>query len=64
MHATEASKVEPVRPKAIRLEYSAVGWNVIEAVVALVAGALASRIALPRFGPDSVIEAASGFALL
>lgn len=55
---------EVLRQRALRLEYFTVGWNSIEAVVALAAGATASSIALIGFGLDSIIETASGVALL
>lgn len=47
-----------------RLEYFTLAWNGAEAAGALVAGALAGSIALVGFGCDSVIECASGAALL
>ncbi len=47
-----------------RLEYFTLGWNVIEAVVAVGAGLLAGSIALVGFGIDSVIESISGGVLL
>ena len=53
-----------LRRRAIRLEYFTVGWNTLEAVVALVAGWLASSIALQGFGLDSVIETVSGLTVL
>jgi len=53
-----------LRERAIRLEYFTVTWNILEALVALVAGWLASSIALQGFGLDSVIETVSGFTLL
>lgn len=40
-----------------------ISWNVVEAVVALIAGALASSAALLGFGLDSVIEVASAAAV-
>jgi divalent metal cation (Fe/Co/Zn/Cd) transporter len=52
------------RQQALRLEYFTVGWNVIEAAVAIAAGAAAGSIALIGFGLDSIIETASGAALL
>lgn len=55
---------EVLRQRALHLEYFTVGWNVIEAVVAITAGAAASSIALVGFGLDSIIETASGAALL
>ena len=50
--------------RAIRLEYFTVGWNIVEAAVALAAGGWASSIALIGFGLDSIIETISGFTLL
>jgi divalent metal cation (Fe/Co/Zn/Cd) transporter len=47
-----------------RLEYFTLGWNLIEAAVAVVAGLLAGSIALIGFGVDSVIESISGGVLL
>ena len=42
----------------------AVTYNVLEAVVAITAGALASSIALVGFGLDSLIEVSSGLVIL
>jgi divalent metal cation (Fe/Co/Zn/Cd) transporter len=53
-----------LRRRAIRLEYFTVGWNTLEAVVALVAGWFASSIALQGFGLDSVIETIAGLTVL
>jgi divalent metal cation (Fe/Co/Zn/Cd) transporter len=47
-----------------RLEYFTLGWNMLEAVVAIGAGWLASSIALVGFGVDSLIECTSGAILL
>ena len=47
-----------------RLEYFTLGWNLLEAVVAVGAGWLASSIALVGFGVDSLIECTSGAVLL
>jgi divalent metal cation (Fe/Co/Zn/Cd) transporter len=41
---------------AVRLEWLTIGWNAVEAVVALIAGFLAASIALTAFGLDSLIE--------
>ena len=46
------------------LEYLTLGWNVLEAVIAIGAGAIAGSIALVGFGVDSVIESLSGAVLL
>jgi cation diffusion facilitator family transporter len=50
--------------RGVRLEYFTVGWNVLEAIVAIGAGVLASSIALVGFGLDSIIETLSGLVLL
>src|ERR1700704_4576526 len=56
------------RPKIARrgkrLEYFTIGWNTLEGVVAVVAGAFAESISLVGFGIDSFIEVVSGVALL
>src|ERR1017187_3143545 len=50
--------------RAQRLEYFTIAWNSLEALVALLAGFLAGSVALVGFGFDSLIEVASGAALL
>jgi divalent metal cation (Fe/Co/Zn/Cd) transporter len=59
---------DPERPALVRrarqLAWLGVGWHVVEAAVALVAGAAAGSIALVGFGADSLIEATAGFVLL
>jgi divalent metal cation (Fe/Co/Zn/Cd) transporter len=47
-----------------RLEYLTLGWNALEALVAIAVGWMAGSIALVGFGLDSVIECMSGGALL
>ena len=47
-----------------RLEYFTGLWNVLEGLVAVVAGAIAGSISLVGFGIDSFIEVISGGALL
>jgi divalent metal cation (Fe/Co/Zn/Cd) transporter len=47
-----------------RLEYVTIGWNTLEAVVALVSGLFAGSVALVGFGLDSVIETLSAGILL
>jgi divalent metal cation (Fe/Co/Zn/Cd) transporter len=65
MHARlqEAIRDAAVR-RGRRLEYFTVGWNLIEAAVALGAGLFAGSIALIGFGIDSLIETSSGAVLL
>ena len=48
----------------LNLEYFTVAWNALEAMVALICGALAGSIALTGFGLDSLIEVSSGGVLL
>jgi cation diffusion facilitator family transporter len=50
--------------RALWLEYFTIGWNVIEGVVAIGAGLLASSVALVGFGVDSSIEVISALGLL
>ena len=50
--------------RGCRLEYFTLGWNVVEAAVAIGAGVVAGSIALVGFGADSVIESLSGAVLL
>ncbi len=65
-----AAPAAPAAPRAVllahalRLEYATVGWNVVEAVVALSAAEAAGSVALLGFGADSVIESLSGAVLV
>ena len=47
-----------------RLEYFTILWNILEGIVAVVAGAVSGSISLVGFGIDSFIEVTSGAALL
>jgi divalent metal cation (Fe/Co/Zn/Cd) transporter len=47
-----------------RLEYFTIGWNTLEGLAAIFAGALAGSISLVGFGIDSFIEVISGATLL
>ena len=47
-----------------RLEYATIGYNCLEGLASIIAGAIAGSIALVGFGIDSIIEVASGVALL
>lgn len=47
-----------------RLEYFTILWNLLEGIVALIAGAIAGSISLVGFGIDSFIEVTSGATLL
>lgn len=50
--------------RGLVLEYFTLAWNSLEAIVGLVAGALAGSIALVGFALDSVVEASSGAILV
>jgi divalent metal cation (Fe/Co/Zn/Cd) transporter len=52
------------RRLAIRLESLTVGWNAIEAVVAIAGGAAAGSVALVGFGLDSVVEVSAALVVL
>ncbi len=55
---------EAVVQRGLRLEYLTLGWNLLEAVIAIAAGVIASSIALVGFGFDSVVECSSGAVML
>jgi divalent metal cation (Fe/Co/Zn/Cd) transporter len=62
-HSSSAERTEYLR-QGRRLEYFTIGWNMVEAGVAIGAGWLAGSIALVGFGVDSLIESLSGSVLL
>ena len=66
--STNALNREVSRARNVRrgrwLEYLTIGWNSLEAVIAIGAGLVAGSIALLGFGLDSIIEVSSGAALL
>ena len=64
MEATALADRPRLHRRAVRLEWFTVGWNVVEAVVAITAGVLAGSVALIGFGADSGIEVLSAVALL
>jgi divalent metal cation (Fe/Co/Zn/Cd) transporter len=55
---------ETLHRRAIWLEYFTIGWNIVEAVVAIGAGIIAGSVALIGFGADSAIEVVSAVGLL
>src|SRR5262245_34390783 len=55
---------QAIADRGKRLEYFTIGWNTLEGLVAVVAGAIAGSISLVGFGIDSFIEVTSGVALL
>lgn len=50
----------PLLRRGVWLAGATVGWNIIEGVIAVTAGVLASSVALIGFGVDSFVETASG----
>lgn len=50
--------------RAVRLAWATIGWNVVEAVVAIAAGAAAGSIALVGFGLDSTVEVMSAVVIV
>lgn len=57
------SRTEVVK-RGRMLEYFTIGWNLLEAFIAVGAGLIAGSAALIGFGLDSIIECISGTALL
>ncbi len=62
-HAALAERTRLVA-RGLKLEYFTIGYNLLEALVGLIAGFLAGSIALIGFSFDSLIEVTSGAALL
>jgi divalent metal cation (Fe/Co/Zn/Cd) transporter len=60
----DAAQARVLHRRALRLEWFTVSWNIVEAVVAIGAGAAAGSIALIGFGADSLIEVTSGGMLV
>jgi divalent metal cation (Fe/Co/Zn/Cd) transporter len=50
--------------RARRLAWATIGWNVIEAIVAILAGTAAGSIALVGFGLDSTVEVLSASVIV
>lgn len=64
MGAATQARREALHRRGVRLEAFTITWNVVEAVVAIGAGLVASSVALVGFGVDSGIEVISAVALL
>jgi divalent metal cation (Fe/Co/Zn/Cd) transporter len=58
----------PERGRLVRrarlLAWLGLGWHIVEAAVAIIAGVIASSVALVGFGADSLIEAAAGIVVI
>src|ERR1700746_3233915 len=50
--------------RGTRLEYLTIGWNSLEAIIAIGAGIIAGSVSLVGFGLDSIIEVSSGVIIL
>jgi len=59
-----ANARQSIAERGKRLEYFTIGWNTLEGLVAVIAGAIAGSISLLGFGIDSFIEVTSGAAVL
>src|SRR5436309_31070 len=55
---------DPARPWAWWLTAATIGWNSLEAAIAVVSGILAGSVALIGFGLDSVVEVASAVVIV
>ena len=64
MTAIEASDASGLRTRARQLAWATVAWNVIEALVAIIAGTAAGSAALVGFGLDSTVEVASALVII
>lgn len=64
MTVLDVAERSSLRRRARWLAWATVAWNVIEAVVAIAAGAAAGSVALIGFGLDSTIEVASALVIL
>ncbi|MDA8164790.1 MAG: cation transporter [Desulfobacteraceae bacterium] len=60
----DPTRREHLHRRGLRLERFTIGWNVIEAGVAITAGIIAGSTSLVAFGADSSIEVLSAVALL
>lgn len=56
---TASPNVSNAARRAVSLEYATLGWNTVEAVVAIASGVVAASVALMAFGIDSGIELVS-----
>jgi divalent metal cation (Fe/Co/Zn/Cd) transporter len=59
-----ADRTELLKKRALSLSYFTVGYNIIECIVSIVAGILASSTALLGFGSDSFVESLSGIIMI
>ena len=55
---------QELHKKALQLSYFTVGYNIIEGILSILAGYLASSVALVGFGLDSFVESLSGSIMI
>ena len=60
----KSSEREALIREAFRLEWLTIGWMSVEAAIAIASGIAAGSLVLTAFGLDSLIELASGGALM
>jgi len=60
----EVTNAHRLYRKGLNLEYFTIVYNILEAIVSIIFGSLASSIALIGFGLDSIIESLSGLVLI
>ena len=65
---TLRAPLDPARRRVLQrrirwIVAATIGWNVVEAIVALAAGTIASSTALVGFGLDSLVEVLSAAAV-
>jgi divalent metal cation (Fe/Co/Zn/Cd) transporter len=58
---TEDARARLIR-RGLRLNYTTIGYNLLEAVASIIAGILAGSVALVGFGVDSAIEVTAALA--
>ena len=64
MTAIDVAEGTRLRTRARQLAWATVVWNVIEALVAIIAGTAAGSAALVGFGLDSTVEVASALVII
>ncbi len=63
VNVPSTGRIQPART-AVRLEYATIGWNLVEAVLAVGSGLAAGSVVLVAFGLDSAIEIVSATVVL
>ena len=57
-------ETDNLHSKALKLSYFTVGYNIIECIISIIAGFIASSTALLGFGSDSLVESLSGTIMI